>query len=45
MNWYVLYTKPKWGKVAEQLTNFGIELSIDHSSTRQTERKKWKCHF
>lgn len=26
MNWYVVYTKPKWEKkVAEQLSNFGIE--------------------
>jgi len=26
MNWYVVYTKPKWEKkVAEQLTDFGIE--------------------
>lgn len=26
MNWYVVYTKPKWEKkVAEQLTNVGIE--------------------
>jgi transcriptional antiterminator RfaH len=26
MNWYVVYTKPKWEKkVAEQLTKFGIE--------------------
>ncbi|CAM4030577.1 UpxY family transcription antiterminator [Flavobacterium weaverense] len=25
-NWYVVYTKPKWGKkVAEQLNNYGIE--------------------
>ncbi|TDE04542.1 UpxY family transcription antiterminator [Flavobacterium hiemivividum] len=26
MNWYVVYTKPKWEKkVAEQLTKFGLE--------------------
>lgn len=26
MNWYVVYTKPKWEKkVAEQLKNFGVE--------------------
>lgn len=26
MNWYVVYTKPKWEKkVAEQLTNLGVE--------------------
>jgi transcriptional antiterminator RfaH len=26
MNWYVVYTKPKWEKkVAEQLTQFGVE--------------------
>jgi transcriptional antiterminator RfaH len=26
MNWYVVYTKPKWEKkVAEQLTKFGVE--------------------
>ncbi|EIA10253.1 UpxY family transcription antiterminator [Flavobacterium frigoris] len=43
MNWYVVYTKPKWEKkVAEQLTNFGIECYCPLITTvRQwSDRKK-----
>jgi transcriptional antiterminator RfaH len=43
MNWYVVYTKPKWEKkVAEQLRDFGIECYCPLiTQTRQwSDRKK-----
>ena len=43
MNWYVVYTKPKWEKkVAEQLEKFGIECycPIIEKVQQWSDRKK-----